>query len=93
MLIVSIDLKKAVAGCETVDPVIALSNADLYAQSLGLGTLWDDCAVFAGKELPPVLDAYRIPEGYTLSFILLLGKPAVKYQRTPQKALTGITVL
>ena len=93
MLIVSIDLKKAVAGCETVDPIIALSYADLYAQSLGLGTLWDDCAVFAGKELPQVLEAYQIPEGYTLSFILLLGKPAVKYQRSPQKTLTGITVL
>ena len=93
MLIASINLDKAVAGCETVDPVIALSYADLYAQSLGLGTLWDDCAYFAGKELPQVLEAYRIPEGYTLSFVLLLGVPAVRYRRTVQKTLEHVTVL
>ena len=93
MLIASIDLNKAVAGCETVDPVIALSYADLYAQSLGLGTLWDDCAVFAAKELPQVLEAYQIPKGYTLNFVLLLGVPAVRYRRTVQKTLENITVL
>lgn len=93
MLIASIDLNKAVAGCETVDPVIALSYADLYAQSLGLGTLWDDCAVFAANELPQVLEAYQIPKGYTLSFVLLLGVPAVRYRRTVQKTLENITIL
>ena len=93
MLIAAIDLRKAIAGCETVDPIIALSYADLYAQSLCLGTLWDDCAVFAGKELPPVLEAYRIPAGYTLSFVLLLGKPAVKYQRTVQKPPDNSTII
>ena len=93
MLIASIDLKKAVAGCETVDPIIALSYADLYAQSLGLGTLWDDCAVFAAKELPQLLEAYQIPEGYTLSFVLLLGVPAVRYRWTVQKTLENITIL
>jgi hypothetical protein len=35
----------------------------------------------------------RIPEGYTLSFVLLLCVPAVRYRRTVQKTLEHVTVL
>ena len=45
LVAVSIDLAKTIPGCENADPIIALSYIELYAQSLGLGTLWCDMAV------------------------------------------------
>ncbi len=39
MIAVSVNKAKAIAGCENADPIIALSYFELYAQSLGLGTL------------------------------------------------------
>ena len=85
MVTVSVDKSRAVAGCETVDPIIALSYLELYAHSLGLGTLWDDCAQFVANGFPEIRAMLQIPEGYTVSFVLLLGLPAVKYARGIQK--------
>ena len=84
MVAVSVDKSKAAAGCENIDPIIALSYLDLYAHSLGLGTLWCDIAFFAAEKYPEVMQALQIPAGFELNFIMLLGIPAVKYQRTPQ---------
>lgn len=84
MVAVSIDKSKAIAGCETTDPIIALSYVDLYAQSLGLGTLWCDMALDTALKIPEVYSILEIPDGYTLSYILMLGLPAVKYHRTIQ---------
>lgn len=75
----------AARSCETVDPVIALSYAELYAQSLGLGTLWDDAALEVMQSYPDVLRMTGIPAGFKLSFILLLGVPDVQYKRTVHK--------
>lgn len=40
MIAVAIDMAKTIEGCENADPIIALSYFELYAQSIGLGTLW-----------------------------------------------------
>ena len=93
MIAVSVDKRKAAAGCENIDPIIALSYLDLYAHSLGLGTLWCDIAFFAAEKYPEVMQTLQIPAEFDLNFIMLLGVPAVKYQRTPQPKPFKMSVL
>lgn len=80
-------------GCDTVDPIIALSYFELYAASLGLGTLWDDFAVTTANAIPEVYEKLEIPEDYKLAFILPFGEPAVKYPRVPEKNTHSIKVI
>ena len=91
MVAVAIDTEKATLGCEYADPFIALSYLDLYAPSLGLGTLWCDIAGMMAEQIPEVYAMLEIPENYTLRFIMLLGIPAVKYQRTIRPEQFGIS--
>ena len=89
----AIDLKKTIPGCETADPIIALSYIELYAQSLGLGTVWCDMALTLANSIPEVYSLLGIPDGYALNYILLLGVPAVRYQRTIQPEMFHVTLL
>ena len=84
MVAVAIDKSRAFVGCETVDPIIALSYLELYAHSLGIGTLWCDFALMALEHVPEAYDLLKIPKEYTLSYVMLMGVPAIKYQRTTQ---------
>ena len=93
MVAVSIDKNNTIAGCETADPIIALSYLDLYAQSLGLGTLWCDYALIVAKSISEVYSLLEIPDNYTLDYILLLGIPAIKYKRTVQSEKSHIKLL
>ncbi len=43
--------------------------------------------------IPEALALLEIPEGYSLNYVLLLGEPAVKYQRTVQKTAAGIKIV
>jgi len=72
------------APCAPQDPVIALSYIELYAQSLGYGTCWCGYAEICIKIFPELCEILDIPKGYTPVYAMLLGKPAVKYARTPQ---------
>ncbi|MBQ7502458.1 nitroreductase family protein [bacterium] len=80
-------------GCESVDPIIALSYFELYAQSLGLGTLWDGFATIAARSFPEVYALLEIPEQYSLSFVLPFGLPAVSYARTPHRNRHSIKIV
>ena len=84
MIVVAVDKSKAAQSCVNVDPVIALSYVDLYAQSLGLGTLWCGIATEVFKNFPEILAKLEIPENYTIAYVMILGVPAVKYARTIQ---------
>ena len=83
----------AAQSCAYVDPTIALSYTELYAQSLGLGTLWVDAALEVMLSYPDVLFMTGIPHGFELSFILLLGEPDVKYRRVVQKEPVSVTII
>lgn len=72
------------APCKKIDPTIALSYFELYAQSLGVGTLWCGFADGCFRLLPELCDYIGIPNGYKLGYIMLFGIPDVKYQRTTQ---------
>lgn len=78
MIVVS---SKLSAPCANVDPIIALSYIELYAQSLGLGTCWCGFAQACFKILPKLSNMVEIPDGYKPVYVMLLGNPAVKYQR------------
>ncbi|MBQ7586091.1 MAG: nitroreductase family protein [Desulfovibrionaceae bacterium] len=93
MVGVALDLGKTIPGCEIADPIIALSYFELYAQSLGLGTLWCDYALMVAKEFPDVYAKLNIPENYALQYIMLFGLPAVGYNRTIQPEMFSIKVI
>ena len=93
MIAVAIDKSKTVKGCETADPIIALSYFELYAQSLGLGTLWCDLALTISRQIPEVYALLEIPQNYTLDYIMLFGIPRVKYSRTVQPEKFDIKLL
>ena len=93
LVAVSVDKSKAIPGCENADPIISLSYLELYAQSLGLGTLWTDAALTIAQEIPEVRALLEIPEGYDLNYIMLLGVPAVKYQRTVNREPANVKII
>jgi nitroreductase/NAD-dependent dihydropyrimidine dehydrogenase PreA subunit len=84
MIIVSSDIK---APCANIDPIIALSYIELYAQSLGIGTCWCGFAHACFKLMPKLSKMAQIPDGYKPVYAMLLGNPAKKYARNtiPQK--------
>lgn len=81
MVIVSTPIN---APCVGVDPIIVLSYFELYAQSLGVGTLWCGFADMCFKVLPDMCDYIGVPDGYKVSYVMLFGKPDVNYARTTQ---------
>lgn len=88
MIVVSSPLS---APCANVDPIIALSYIELYAQHLGLGTCWCGFAQACLKFFPQLCEMLEIPSGYKPVYVMLLGLPKVKYQRTPQPEPYEIT--
>ncbi len=84
MIVVSASIK---APCTNIDPIIALSYIELYAQSLGLGTCWCGFAQACLKIMPKLSAVLEIPDGYKPVYAMLIGKPVVKYHRTivPEK--------
>ena len=79
MIVVSSNIK---APCANIDPIIALSYIELYAYSLGLGTCWCGFAQACFKILPRLANMVKIPEGYKPVYVMLIGKPKIKYSRT-----------
>lgn len=67
------------------DCVIALTTFDLYAQTLGIGTVWDGLAKYViNNLLPEFKTRLGIPEDHVLGYAMAFGKPAVHYSRTVQ---------
>ena len=78
MIVVSVP---ANAPCKDIDPIIALSYFELYAKSLGVGTLWCGFAEMSFKLFPELCDYIGVPRGDKLSYVMLFGVPDVKYTR------------
>ena len=78
-------ITSAPCECSTpkADGIIALTTFELYAQSLGVGTLWDGFALWAINDLLPELkQLLRIPKNHVIGYMMAFGYPAVTYQRT-----------
>ncbi len=72
------------APCYNVDPIIALSYFELYAQSMSIGTCWCGIAEFCLMVMPELSDYLEIPDGYKASYVMLFGTPDINYARTVQ---------
>ena len=92
LVIVSVDEKKAAETCKNADPIIALSYLELYAASLGLGTVWDGFAVALAQHFPKIEAQFHIPKHCQLGFVMALGIPAVAYARTPQLKTDNVEI-
>jgi len=69
--------------CADQDCVIALSYFELYAHTLGLGTVWDGLARWTFTDLMPDLPGKMgIPADHVLGYVMAFGKPDVTYPRT-----------
>lgn len=90
MIVVSVPVT---APCAPVDPIILLSYFELYAQSLGVGTLWCGFAEIALKLIPDLCQYLEIPEGYKVGYVMLFGKSDLKYQRATQPEDYDITIV
>lgn len=67
------------------DCLIALSCFDLFAQSLGVGTVWDGLAKWAINDLLPEFRVrLGIPADHVIGYAMAFGRPAVQYARTAQ---------
>ena len=69
------------APCRRFDPSIALTQFDLYAQSLGVGTCWCGFAYYAFTLNRGMRSLLRLPKGYKVGAVMLFGPPAVEYPR------------
>lgn len=67
------------APCKEQDPIIALSYFELYANSLGLGSLWCGFATMSAKMFPSLYKKLNIPKTHKLSYIMLFGNPDIKF--------------
>ncbi|MCD8377959.1 MAG: nitroreductase family protein [Candidatus Gastranaerophilales bacterium] len=70
------------APCVNVDPIIALSYFELYAHSMGVGTLWCGFGAMCFKVFPDLCEYIKVPDGYKVSYVMLFGEKDVNYSRT-----------
>jgi nitroreductase/NAD-dependent dihydropyrimidine dehydrogenase PreA subunit len=80
----------ASAPAQDVSPVpnclIALSYFELFAQSLGVGTVWNGLTKLAINDLlPETRCRLGIPEDHVIGYVISFGLPAVRFPRTVQR--------
>jgi nitroreductase len=85
MLIVSCDERRPGVTTPHEDVVIACSQFELLAQSLGLGTCWCGFLSLVQREVPELLEKTLGIRRTTPFYAMLFGIPAVRYQRTVQR--------
>ena len=69
------------APCGKFDASIALTQFDLYAQSLGVGTCWCGFAYYAFTLNRGMRSLLHLPRGYKVGAVMLFGPSAVDYPR------------
>lgn len=65
------------------DAVIAVSQAELFAYSLGLGACWAGYFLWAAEDHKPLREYLQVPEESRIYGALFLGYPALQYRRAP----------
>jgi nitroreductase/NAD-dependent dihydropyrimidine dehydrogenase PreA subunit len=64
------------------DCLITLSYFELLANTQGIGTLWNGMIKWVVNDIDPELrKMIGIPENHSIGYVMLFGKPAVKYAR------------
>ena len=71
-------------SCADQDGIIALSYLELYAQSLGVGTVWCGLVQYCLKAFPELCEYLGIPKDYRPIYVMLFGPTNLKYTRSVQ---------
>lgn len=80
LLVVSAHEEEVVTPIQ--DATIAMTTFELYAQSQGLGTLWNGLATLLFKDIcPELMPLLNIPENHNLCYIMCFGHPSLRYKR------------
>jgi nitroreductase/NAD-dependent dihydropyrimidine dehydrogenase PreA subunit len=73
------------------DSIIALTTFEMYAQSMGVGTIWNGLATLTIAELVPSLKKrLGIPEDHKIGYVMGFGYPAIQYERTINRAMPKV---
>ncbi len=75
----------------TSSATIAIAHIQLAAPSLGLGTVFTGIINTACQTYPPLLEAMRLPEGYTPYGTFVIGYPTERYVRIPVRKTVDVT--
>ncbi len=68
------------------DCIIALSTFDLFAQTMGVGTLWNGMLKWCVDDFfPELATRLGVPEDHEIGYCMVFGSPAVQYKRTVQR--------
>jgi len=83
------------APSDTATPVqdclIAMTTFELFAQTLGVGTVWDGLVKWTICDLLPEFRIRLvIPKNHVIGYAMVFGKPAVHYARTAQRETAQI---
>ena len=67
------------------DCLIALTYFELFAQTNGIGTVWNGLAKWGINDLlPETRTRLGIPDDHLIGYVMAFGRPAVRYARTVQ---------
>lgn len=84
MLIATAD--RTISHTPNEDSIIALSYFELLAASAGLGTVWCGLGKWAiNTVLEDMKKRLGIPDNHLIGYVMMFGKPAIKYFRTVQR--------
>ncbi len=76
------------------DCLIAMTTFELFAHTLGVGTVWDGLAKWAIADLMPEFrNRLGIPDDHVIGYAMAFGKPAVHYARTAQHGPAEIHII
>jgi nitroreductase len=79
------------AASPVPDCLIALTYLELFAQSMGVGTVWNGLVKWAINDLlPETRQRLGIPEDHVVGYAMSLGRPAVRFARTVQHGAARI---
>lgn len=76
---------------DAADAVIACTYAMIAAESLGLGSCMIGCLTPPLSRKPTLMQKYQIPAGHKPAIVLILGYPAVKFQRALRRPFHSVT--
>jgi nitroreductase/NAD-dependent dihydropyrimidine dehydrogenase PreA subunit len=91
VLITAMAPKEAVNGL--VDLTLELSYLDVLAQTLNLGTCWAGLLEGALIASAAARAAVGIPDNFTHHYPIMLGYPAIKHYRLPERKVPKITFM
>jgi nitroreductase len=73
------------------DCLIALTYFELFAQSLGVGTVWNGLTKWTISDLlPETRQHLGIPDDHVIGYAMSFGRPAIQFYRTVQRGVANI---